>query len=108
MLRSAERCAADPGAIFHGSRVCVALLRAAPRPGRERSIVEAAGAAAGLDVAATLLAFEAALFGAEGRLGRTARCRADERLAEQLQQTIDGIGAVALLGTEALGVDHDH
>ena len=65
-------------------------------------------AAPGLDVAAALLAFEPALLRAEGRLGRAARRRPDQRFAQQFEQAVDGVGAVALLGAEALGVDHDH
>src|SRR5205085_8549835 len=75
---------------------------------REALVVESAGAAAGLDVAAALLAFEAPLLRTERRLGRPTRRWPYHGFAQQFDQAIDGIGAVALLGAEALGVDHDH
>src|ERR1700722_11775590 len=70
-------------------------------------IVEAAGALR-LDVAAALLAFETALFRAKRRLGRTPDDRPNHGLAQQFQQAIDRVGAVALLGAETLRVDYDH
>src|SRR5437879_1117266 len=86
-----------------GGPIAVHCEDAAPCSGQETSVVEAARAAARLDVAAALLAFEAALLGAEGRLGRPPRRRAHQRLPQQFREAIDGVGAVALLGAEALG-----
>src|SRR5262249_52080521 len=70
-------------------RSCKTVTPAAVRPGffspsadAQTLVVETAAAAAGLDVAAALLAFEAALFRAECRLGRPARRRADQRLLQ--------------------------
>src|SRR5471032_186532 len=72
------------------------------------SIVETARAAFRLDVAAALLAFEPALFRAQRRLGRTPRGWAHRSLAQQFDQPVDGVGAVALLGAETLRMNHDH
>src|SRR3954469_3109863 len=60
-----------------------------------------------LDVAAALLALEPALLGAKGRLCRAPRLRPDHGFAEHLRKPVDGVLAVALLGAEALGLDHD-
>src|SRR5580704_14538478 len=72
------------------------------------SIVEAARAALRLDVAAVLFAFEPALFRSQRRPGRPSRNRAGHGFAQQLDQTVDRISAVALLGAEALRMNHDH
>src|ERR1700683_4384812 len=53
------------------------------------SIVEPGGASFGLDVAAALLAFEPALFRAEGRLGCATWDRAHHGLAQQFEQAVD-------------------
>src|SRR5215831_17116698 len=71
-------------------------------------IVEAACAAAGLDVAAALLAFETALFRRMRRLGRPTWRRPHHRLFQQLDQALDRVRAIALLGAETLRLDHDH
>jgi len=67
------------------------------------SIVEPPRAALGLDVAAAFLAFEAALLRSEGRLGGSPRLRPHHGFAQQFEQAVDGVGAVAFLGAEALG-----
>src|SRR5579864_8417580 len=72
------------------------------------SIVKAARAAPRLDVAAALLAFQSALLRTQRRPGRAARGRPDQGFAKQLQQSVDRIGAVALLGTKTLRMNHDH
>src|ERR1700722_9451838 len=72
------------------------------------SIVETGRSALGLDVAAALFALQPALLRAEGRLGWAARRRPHHRLAQEFEQAIDGVGAVALLGAETLGMNHDH
>src|SRR5438067_2281483 len=79
-----------------------------PKDRRQPSIVEARRVAFRLDVAATLLAFEPSLLRAEGRLGRSPRYRPHHGFAQHFEQAVDGVSPVALLGTEALGVDHDH
>src|SRR5688500_7229785 len=71
------------------------------------SIVEARGVALCLDVAAVLLAFEPPLLRAEGRLGGSPRYRPYHGFTQDFEQAVDGVGAVAFLGAEALGVDHD-
>src|SRR3954453_17287030 len=71
-------------------------------------LLDPARAAPGLDVAAALLAFQAAFFRSERRLGRAARRRPYRGLPQKLDQPADGVGAIALLGAEALGMDHDH
>src|SRR6266566_2868456 len=75
--------------------------------GTRASIVKTAPAFC-LDVAAALLAFEAALFRPECRLGRPPRRRPRHGLAQQFDQAVDRVGAIALLGAETLGMDHDH
>src|SRR3974390_2647324 len=72
------------------------------------SILETARAALRLDVAAALLAFQPALFRSECRLRRPPRGGRRHGLAQQFDQAIDRVSAVALLGAEALRVDHDH
>src|SRR6188474_1238685 len=72
------------------------------------SIVEVRGVALRLDVAAALLAFQPSLLRAEGRLGGAPRYRPYHGFAQDFEQAVDGVGAVAFLGAEALGVDHDH
>src|SRR6478735_4142085 len=61
----------------------------------EPSIVVPRGAALGLDVAAALLAFQPPLLRSEGRLGCPARHRPHHGLAQEFEQAVDGIGAVA-------------
>src|SRR6185437_3225730 len=81
------------------------------RPGRALpafSVVVAAGTAPRLDVAAALFALQPSLLRPEGRLGRAARGRPDRGFAQQFDQPVDCVGAVALLGAEALRKDHDH
>src|SRR5512144_1914692 len=75
---------------------------------RQPSVVEARGVALRLDVAAALLAFQPPLLRAEGRLGGAPRYRPYHGFAQYFEQAVNGVGAVALLGAEALGVDHDH
>src|ERR1700730_18190060 len=71
------------------------------------SIVESDRDALCSDVAAALFAFDPALFRSERRLGRPPRNRAHQRLAQQFEAGVDGVGAVALLGTETLPRDPD-
>src|SRR4051812_14148598 len=66
------------------------------------SIVESRRAAPCLDVAAAFLAFQPALLRSQGRLGRPPRDRPHQSFAQQFEQAVDGIGAVALLGAETL------
>src|SRR5450631_3210396 len=54
-----------------------------------------------------LLAFEPALLRSERRPGRPPRGGTDHGLAQEFDQSLDGVGAIALLGAEALGVDDD-
>src|ERR1017187_5155546 len=72
------------------------------------SIVESARAALRLDVAAALLAFQPALFRSQRRPGRPPRNRPHHGLAQQVEQAIDGVGAVAFLGAETLRMNHNH
>src|SRR4029079_4343748 len=71
------------------------------------SIVETRGGALRLDVAAAFLASEPPLLGAEGGLGGAPRDRPHHGFAQYFEQAVDRVGPVALLGAEALGVDHD-
>src|SRR5215469_16109837 len=93
-----------PGSAAHYER------RAAPRPGHEtpHSILKSARVSVGLDVASPFFALEAALPRAGRRFGGTARGGAFHRLGEQRNQTFDRISAVALLGSKALRLNHDH
>src|SRR6516165_2490063 len=72
----------------------------------ELSIVETA-AATRLDVAAAFLALEPALLGGKGWPCCAARRRPHRGFAEHFDQPIDRVLTVALLGAEALGLDHD-
>src|SRR5947209_8081705 len=72
------------------------------------SVVETtAAAASGLDVATALLALEPALLGAKGRLRRPPRFRPHHGLAQDLEEAINGVLPVALLGAESLRLNHD-
>src|SRR5690349_1329289 len=75
---------------------------------QEVSIVEAACAAPCLDVTASFLAFQAALLRSMRRSGRPPRLGPVHGLAQQRDETFDRVGTIALLGAEALGLDHDH
>src|SRR5882724_1006649 len=100
------------GSMVHGRKLSPALRRsvkvAAPRPGHVASILKSARAALGLDVAAALFAFEPALFRSQRWPGGPSRNGARHGLAQEFDQTLDGIGAIALLGAEALRMNHDH
>src|SRR5712691_390979 len=61
-----------------------------------------------LDRGAAFLAFEAALARAPGRLGRPARDRRHRGALDQLDQPVERVLAVALLGAVALRGDHQH
>src|SRR5579863_1616256 len=103
-------CAADPGSMAGPwvpaqRRITTCCVASGTR---DPSVVEAARAAPCLDVAATFLALEPPLFRCQRRPGRPPRNRARHRLAQQFDQPIDRISAVALLGAEALRVNHDH
>src|SRR5262249_39112203 len=64
-------------------------------------------AAACLDVAAALLAFEATLLRGVCRPGRPPWFWALHRRAQQLDKPLDRVRAIALLRAEALRLDHD-
>src|SRR5690242_11473208 len=101
-LKSYARCEVQSMPLFNFSLLPVLSVR------DQASVVEATAAAARLDVAAPFLAFEASLFRAQRRPGRPARLGALHRRAQEFCQTLDRVGAVALLGAEALRLDHDH
>src|SRR5579862_3600414 len=91
------------------SLTCHGLIPRRPQGGRlEGSVLKAARPTSRLDVAAVFLAFQATLLRPQRWSGRSPWNGPGHRLAQQLDQAVDRIHAVALLGTEPLSVNHDH
>src|SRR5438477_118084 len=86
------------GFVSHAVVVAGCFMVRTPR--KAASIVEAARTAPRLDVAAAFLALEPALFRRMRRLGRSPRGRPHHGLAQQFDEAIGRICAVALLGAE--------
>src|SRR5215831_5085064 len=86
----------EPKGFWRNEPNCKTLVERRPR------------AAQAFDARAALFRFEPALAGAGGRLGRPAWNRRHGGAADQINETLARVLAVAFLGAMALGVDHDH